>query len=1003
MSTSSQGHGHGHGGGSGDGDRDDGDQMGTHPGLPTLPRTASAPVRLQSGTFATLPPSMSSGPHRTGIISPVLVGRTAELEQLDTIFTRACDYQAPQLVTIVGAQGVGKTRLVSEWLQRLLARYPAGTTGRPRVYRGRATVNAGAYALVARLLRDRFAISESDDDAQRLEKVRVQVTDVFHDRRMTEVMHFLGKFLDLQTGENAFLRAVSFGEDSRHEEAISRTVLRRFLELDAERSPLLLVFDDLHLADDHSLGLLAELAEGLGGSPVMLIAAARPELFVRQPRWGQGNVDHTRIDLGVLDEQDTEQLLRTLLLKAEPIPATLVEDACELTSGNPFFVEELVRVFLADGTITVTAASDGERWHIDPDRAAEAELPMSVEGAIQARIAALSPSERELLERAATLGSVFWLGALVVLGRQDGGTMPPEPQPLKAGQLSSGAFGIEERARAEAILEELVERDYLLKMPDSSVPGECEYIFKHNLEHDLVLRHVSAERARRYYRRSAQWLETRMPRDEQSGEQLEYMASLYERGGDGARAAEVYLVAGDKARARYANGAAVELYERGLRLLPDEGALVRIDPLHNYGDVLQRVGRLEDALGAFRAMLEAAFRLDHVAKCGAALGRIARIHRARGEYDDAEKYLGQALALFRAAGDIRGVAGVEDDLGRLSFLRGAYGEALERHERALDLRRALADKRSIALSLHNLALAHQASGGHGQAMVRFQEALALRREVGDLQGVVHSLLAVASAWRDRDEPRRAVDVLEEARSLCERTGDRLDEAAILTRLGESLAQLSLRNDAIERLDQALELCATFGDRLIECEALRLRAEILLELGDYKSARDAGRRALELAEKLGSRSAAALAHRVLGAICSRGGFTDEDRRAADEHFRAGIGILRGLGAELELARTYHWYARVLDRRGDRDSAQRFADQAGEITERFLKIPSPDAEAGGVDHTDATAPEAGANGAASGDASETGEAGEAAVTGRYRPPDAAGPGDSVADQTMRRPRR
>ncbi len=875
----------------------------------------------------------NTGAHRVNVTTHAIIGRDEELGQLDAIFLRAVDYQAPQLVTVLGPAGVGKSRLVSEWLGRLLGRQPAGTPGRPRVYRGRAIANGGSYALVQRLLRDRFAIIESDDDTQRLEKVRVQVTDVFHDRRMTEVMHFLGRFLDLKTADNAFIRAVSFGDDHRHDEAIARTVLRRFLELDAERSPIILSFDDLHLADDFSLDLLSELAEGLGGSPVMLLAAGRPELFVRKPGWGQGNVDHTRVDLNALRGEDAAKMLRTVLAKAEPLPPALVEDGVELTSGNPYFIEELVRLFLANGAISVMQTNEGERWRIDAARAAQVELPMSVESAIQARIAALSHGERDLLERAATLGSVFWLGALVVLGR-DGGIPVSHT-------TSSGAFGIEERARIEAALEELVERDYLLQMPDSSVPGETEYIFKHNLEHDLVLRLITPDRARRFYRRAAEWLETRMPRDGQSGEQLEYLAALYERGGFVTRAAEVYFAAADKARARYANGAAVELYERGLKLVGAEEALVRMDPLHNYGDVLQRSGRLGDALGAFNQMLDVAYRLDHVSKCGAALGRIARIHRARGEFDDAERYLTQALTLFRSSGDIRGVAGVEDDFGRVAFLRGAYTDALERHARALDLRRALGDKRSIALSLHNLALAHQASGGHGQAMVRFQEALGLRREVGDQQGMVHSFLAVATAWRDRDEPRRAVDVLEEARALAERTGERLEEAAILTRLGEALAQLSLRNDALARLDQAIELCETFGDRLLESEALRLRAEIMLELGDYRAAREAGTHALTLADQLGSRSASALAHRVLGAVCSRGGFSDDDARMADEHFKHAIDTLRSLGAELELARTYHWYSRVLDRRGDRDNADQFADQAGEITARFMAL-SPQEE-------------------------------------------------------------
>ncbi|HEX8952222.1 MAG TPA: AAA family ATPase, partial [Polyangia bacterium] len=283
-----------------------------------------------------------------------LVGREAELQQLDAIFARAVEYQAPQLVTVVGTQGTGKTRLVAEWLARLLARQPAGTAGRPRVYRGRAVAGAGSFALISRILRDRFGIHESDDEARRHEKVRTQLIGVFADRRMAEVAHFLGRYLDLRdpnAGENAFIRAITLSEDPRQEDTIARTVLRRFLELDAERTPLVLAFDDLHLADDDSLTLLAELAAGLGGSPVLLVAAARPELFVRRPGWGSGTADHSRLDLPPLTRVESERLLRGLLAKAEPLPHELVEDACELTRGNPFFIEELVRVFHANGTV----------------------------------------------------------------------------------------------------------------------------------------------------------------------------------------------------------------------------------------------------------------------------------------------------------------------------------------------------------------------------------------------------------------------------------------------------------------------------------------------------------------------------------------------------------------------------------------------------------------------------------------------------------------------------
>lgn len=876
-----------------------------------------------------LPPEAQlsvSAPHR---VSMPLVGREAELAQLDAIFARAVEYQAPQLVTVVGTQGTGKTRLVAEWLARLLARQPAGTAGRPRVYRGRAVAGAGSYALISRILRDRFGIHESDDEPKRHEKVRTQLIGVFSDRRMAEVAHFLGRYLDLRdpnAGDNAFIRAITLSEDPRQEERIARTVLRRFLELDAERTPLVLAFDDLHLADDDSLTLLAELAEGLGGSPVLLVAAARPELFVRRPGWGSGTADHTRLELPPLSGGESERLLRGLLAKAEPLPRELVEDACELTRGNPFFIEELVRVFHANGT--VQPAADGGKWRVDSQRALEASLPMSVEEAIQARIASLSPMERGLLEKAATLGSVFWLGALVVLHRLEHAD-------------AERTFSVEERVRLEAALEELVERDYLLKMPDSTVPGEAEYIFKHNLEHDLVLKLVPPEQARRYYRVAAEWLEARLPADEreQTGEQLEHQATLYSKGGNRARAAARYIAAANKARARYANDAAAELYAHGLELLDAEDLLARINPLHDYGDVLGRTGKTREALAAFEKMLDAAWRLDYTAKAGAAHGRIARAHRTLGDYDKAEAHLDRALALFRQAGDTRGVAGVEDDLGRVAFLRGAYPQALERHGRALDLRRALGEKRSLALSLHNLAMVHQASGAHAEAMMRFSEALAIRREIGDRPGVVQSLQAVASAWRDRGDVKRSYDVLGEALGLAQEIGDRIEQGSILTRMGEALTRLGRDPEASDHLAQASELAQTFGDRALQSEAARLLAEVYMQMGDLRAARTEARRALELAEKVGSRTYAGMAHRVLGTILAKGGITDEDKQQADEHLQKSIEILGEVGHELELGRSYQSYADILSDRGDTDGATTFTERATEITERLAPKTPP----------------------------------------------------------------
>jgi tetratricopeptide (TPR) repeat protein len=189
------------------------------------------------------------------------------------------------------------------------------------------------------------------------------------------------------------------------------------------------------------------------------------------------------------------------------------------------------------------------------------------------------------------------------------------------------------------------------------------------------------------------------------------------------------------------------------------------------------------------------------------------------------------------------------------------------------------------------------------------------------------------AWRDRGDIRRSHEVLAEALQLAREIGDRLEQAHILTRMGEALSRLGRDAEASEHLAQASKLAQSFGDRLLQSESACLLAEVYLQLGDLKAARTEARRALDLADKVGSPAAAGTAHRVLGAVLGKAGYSDEDRRAADEHMQKSIAILGEVGNELELGRTYQSYADLLSARGDADGAATFGERASEIIDRL----------------------------------------------------------------------
>lgn len=861
------------------------------------------------------PPSASDVFSVRGVVSP-LVGRDAELESLRGALARAVEYQAPQVVTVLGNQGTGKSRLVAEWAASIQA--PV------RVFRGRAVQGGTRYAAITRLLRDRFEVQEGDDAATAQSRFRDAVQVVFGDRRVGEVVHFLGGFLDLRFPESPFLRA--FEDNPKQYDEVARTVFRRFVEVDASSSPVVLILDDLQWADDDTLQLIEEMSEGLAGSAVMLVACARPELQVRRPHWCERAGDHAKLEVRNLEPDRAAHLLRNLLGRCEGVPRDLVEDAVVQTGGNPFFLEELVRLFLANGTIDVS----GPRWKIDADRAAETELPISIEEAIEARIAALEPAERDLLEKGAIFGNVFWLSALLALSRcervfTDRGKTPPPPPVGWADDGLKGQFS--------KLIDELVERDYLLRLPpeDSTIAGDVEVVFKHNLERDLVAQMIDADRRRRYHRIAAQWLDTKLV--DRTEEQLEFLAQLYDRGGDKRRAAFCYIAAADMARARYANDQAVDFYQRGLAMLDYDDALARIEALHNLGDVLALVGRTDEAAVRFHEMLRTAWLLDHPAKGGAAHGRIGRIHRQRSEYDRALEHFRLAHQLFDRAGDRRGVAGALDDIGKVHWLRGAYPVALEHHRQALALRRAIGDRRSIALSLANIGRVHHDSGQFKAAVDQFREAMELRREIGDKVGVISSLCDLGSVHEADGNLDAALEIFSEALRTAREVGDRLGQAQVLGRLGEVELALGRHRDAREHIVAAQEIAGALGDKLAQAECARRLAEVYLALGDSPLAFESARRALELAEKVGSRVHVGVAQRVVGEVIAGGGFSDAERQRAENHFRAAIELLAALKSELELARCYRAFAAFREKAGALADAAKLRTRAEEIFGRL----------------------------------------------------------------------
>jgi class 3 adenylate cyclase len=303
-----------------------------------------------------------------------MVGRTTELDALRNIWERVVTERRPQLVTLFGPAGIGKSRLSSEFSALVRA---AGA----RVIRGRSlpygeVTPYGSFAAQVKQVAGMF-----DTDA----------SDVAH-AKLERATHAL---LDGEAQEIAAHIAMLIGVG--HEGAVGdRQTLffsaRRFVEALAVQQPTVLLFEDIHVAAASMLDLLETLASRVRDVPLLLLTQARPELLSSRPAWGGGLPAYSAVPLEPLHEDDARELARRLLeVAGAEIPS--VDGVAETAEGNPLFLEELV-VSVAEG-------------RAEPD-----ELPTSIRSIVAARIDALPAPERDALLDAAVVGKVFWPGAL---------------------------------------------------------------------------------------------------------------------------------------------------------------------------------------------------------------------------------------------------------------------------------------------------------------------------------------------------------------------------------------------------------------------------------------------------------------------------------------------------------------------------------------------------------------------------------------------------------------
>jgi class 3 adenylate cyclase len=499
-------------------------------------------------------PSSGAGPERAGLTAP-FIGRGDELARMRAAFDRALGGRA-QVVSLLGAAGAGKSRLVAECLAALEAE------GRLEGARIRHSVCSSfgeqAYGVLRAFLREGYRLEPGEPLASAVGKLRAGLLALGSDEAEAErvapvLAHVLGLAIDAMPSH-------------LEPEQLRRQILlatRRLVERRLQQGPLVLVVENVHWADTASIELLGFLADRLDDRPLLILVTSRPGFETRTVQ--SALATYTTIRLGPLDQAESAALLDGLLgSRRRDLASGLEALVVERAGGNPLYLVEIVRSLVADGALV----SGPEGWTLAADPAA-LHVPPTIHGLLLSRVDRLPADARRLLQEAAVLGLGFGRDALEAM----------------AGQREGFDATLHLLAGAELI-------EGVSDAPRAAPSGVERYRFTQALVQEVVYQNLLVARRAEAHERAGQAYEARCGSEPERLEDIEALGHHYSLGTDRRRGARYLVAAGDRSRAVYANDDAVRDYERALRTLRECGARDDEAPVRErLGDLLATLGR----------------------------------------------------------------------------------------------------------------------------------------------------------------------------------------------------------------------------------------------------------------------------------------------------------------------------------------------------------------------------------------------------------------------------
>jgi len=699
------------------------------------------------------------GRNRAEVVEAPFVGRDDELRLVKDLFHATARDQRLRLVSISGQAGIGKSRLAWEFLKYIdgLADVVYWHHGRSPSYGSGIT-----FWALGEMVRERAGLAETDDEATTRLRIGETAARWFPDEA------------ERRRVEAALLALLGVGDPPSGGQDQLFAAWRTLFERIAEDAPVVMVFEDLQWADTGLLAFIDHLVDWSRNAPIFVLVLTRPELLDTRPNWGAGKRNFTSLALEPLTADAMRQLLAGLVPGLPPDASRRIVERAE---GIPLYAVEIVRMLVAHGRLVL---QDGV--YQPTGDLSDVAVPETLQSLIAARLDALDPAERSLLQSASVLGQSFSLDGLAA--------------------ITGGDRDVLERQLAA-----LVRRELLVLNTDPRSSERGQYAFVQSLIREVAYGTLSRRDRKASHLAAARYFETLLD-DELAGALAAQYLAAFRNAQEGPEAdalavqARITLrAAGERAATLGAPGQALGFFRDALEVTTDERERAAL--LERSGEAASAAAHHEQAEGLWEQVIGVYRGLGDRSAAARAYAGLADAMMGRFRFDAAISTLGPVAEEFADLGDDPGLAALLGQLARFQMLRQLAAESIVTSERALviaerlDLIQIVADVLiTRGVSLYNVGRAYEGIGS-------IETGMRLADENGIVESQLRARTNLGGPLSDRD-PRAELGVSRAGLELARRLGHRQSVSLLLGNASVGAHECGEWDWAVSALQAGLE-------------------------------------------------------------------------------------------------------------------------------------------------------------------------------------------------------